>query len=151
MTDQEQWLCDTLERCSSLSTDSEVEQFMEACRALPLSADPKVLRRMLMCLTPVHAGEVQYELVEAVERFPNEVYVPVVIDEIKSILERSENWGWMIFQSLLNTRECLDIVFQHLPLMSDQKRLALLDAVDLLVERDVRYASIKRLFYSRDV
>ncbi len=105
MTPNERVLLDRLEAVCDLASDSDMDSYADIARQLPESHDPGSLRRMLHCLRDVDAGEVQYELVEALERFPKEVYVPVLIAEAPSGQRKSPAWFELLLRSALNSPE----------------------------------------------
>jgi hypothetical protein len=104
----EQQLCAELQRNCELRNGEEIGAFTAAARALPRGDDPRVLTRMLRCLRDVEAGEVQYELVEACERFSDRTFVPVVLTEAAAMSARSKRWFELVLQSLLNTASCIE-------------------------------------------
>lgn len=67
----------------------------------------------------IDAGEIQYELVEACENFPDEMYVPIFIKENMSLYQKAPTWFEILFQSILNTDSCLQ---RFLQLVSDVKK-----------------------------
>jgi hypothetical protein len=81
---------------------------------------------MLACLDDREAGEVQYELVEACERFPADVYVTVVLREAESGLIRSPRWFGMILHSLLNSEDCRHTLFKKMPDTPTNSRAAVI-------------------------
>lgn len=142
MTSQEEAICSNLRQSSGLANDGDYERYMEACRALPITHDPEVLRAMLACLRDNEAGELQYELVEACERFPDQVFVEEVVKMCAQLESKAGEWFWIIFHSIMNTpatRQTLTELYRTTS--SDVVRS--LDVIfDRLIERDSRYASV---------
>lgn len=103
MTPNELAMLTELERVSELRTPEQIDVYASIAQALPESDDPECLRRMLRCLSDVDAGEVQYELVEACERFPMDTYLAVLIEESKTLSAQAPQWLELLCCSILNS------------------------------------------------
>jgi hypothetical protein len=140
MNQHERKICDDRIRSSKLQTTEDVECYIHSARQLPLTQDSEVLIVLLECLNAIEAGEVQYELIEAAERFPDEMYVRTVLPRAGEIVRRAEDWGWMLIQSILNTKSCLDVAidwYRNLDVAAKREFDAVLSK---LCERDHRYS-----------
>jgi len=81
MTKTEEEQCKTLAAVCDLKSELDILGYMKVIEKLRASSSPDVLRCMLRCLRDTDAGEVQYELVEACEAYPGDVYVRTFLDE----------------------------------------------------------------------
>jgi|WetSurMetagenome_2_1015567.scaffolds.fasta_scaffold410742_1 hypothetical protein len=123
-----------LEASCELTNDEQIVAYAAAAEELPLSEDPDSLKRMVRCLRDIDAGDVQYELVEACERFPAEIYIPVMLEEAAQGLERSPQWFGMMLQSIFNSDEDVDIVVEKWPELPSDNKNALLGFLKKLNE-----------------
>jgi hypothetical protein len=146
MNDHERQICDDLIRSSKLQTEEDVECYIRSARQLPLTPDPEVLVAVLGCLNAVEAGEVQYELIEAAERFPDEIYVQTVLPRAKDITARAGDWGWMVLQTILNTKSCLDTAVETFRRLDSATKREFNAVLLKLCERDPRYIWTRQVF-----
>lgn len=143
MTDKERQLCDELLRVDPRREDA-VDRYIELVRTLSSSTDPQVLRCLLQALHDADAGEAQYELVEAAEAFPDNVYVPVLIQELAGIRERAPRWGRLLLQSVLNTESARHHLEALIPGLDGVPKENLLAAVREIASDDHRYQLLAR-------
>jgi hypothetical protein len=141
MTSQEETICANLRQSSELANDEDYERYVAACRALPVTHEPEVLRVMLGCLNDNEAGEIQYELVEACERFPDRVVVEEVSKMSAQLEPRAGEWFWIIFQSIMNTPSTRQMLAELYRIAGGNVVRDLDGIFDRLVVRDSRYGS----------
>ncbi len=103
MTNNEQAMLIELERVANLVTSDDIDIFAAISQKLPESDDIECLRRMLRCLRDIDAGEVQYELLEACERFPIDIYITGLIAESEVLCVQAPQWFKMLCCSVLNS------------------------------------------------
>lgn len=139
MNGDEETLLQTLEASCHLASDAAIEQFSTTAQQLPKTYSVESLRRMLHCLRAVDAGEVQYELIDAIERFPLDVYVPTLLEELATVRTQAPDWFWLLFQTVLNTDETLAELLACAPALSTAQKSALAEAMRDLVVLDDRY------------
>ncbi|MFO0265190.1 MAG: hypothetical protein ACK53V_26510, partial [Planctomycetota bacterium] len=72
-------LCDKLKDVCMLVSDEDARIYSQVVDELAELRNPATLPDMMLCLRDVEAGEIQYELLEACERFPREVFIDSVI------------------------------------------------------------------------
>lgn len=111
--------CEQLKKSCNLETDIDFDQYTEAISNLRGSDDPEVLKVMFRCFRDVEAGEVQFELVEACESYPDDIYLDVFIKESSSFKETSPYWYQLMFQSILNSQNCLNLLIEKLKKLGD--------------------------------
>ena len=139
MTEKERELCEELRRVGALRYEEAVDRFIEVVRSLSSSTDPEVLRCLLQALYDADAGEAQYELVEAAEGFPDEVYVPMLVEELPGIRERAPRWGRLLLQSVLNSESARQQMEALIPGLDEALKANLLEAVQGIASDDFRY------------
>lgn len=117
-----------LKAASALDSDEDFENFCLACRELRYGRDSSVLGEMIRCLTDADAGEIQYELIEACESFPDDVFVQEMFKNVEVGYSLSPFWFDLMFCSMLNTEKLFDLVKREA-----SKDLVALDKINALV------------------
>lgn len=139
MTDREHLLCSMLEENSKLDSEEAVSNFIQSAQLLPETNDPRLLRRMLKCFQDEEVGGVQYELVEACERFPNDVYVTVLIQEIELGLIKLPKWFRLLLRSMLNNVDCVTALLDKYADFSYSQRAKLVELLGTMVQENPKY------------
>ena len=98
-----------LEISCDFQNDDDFDLYQEALDDLVVSDDDEVLKKMLLCFRDIEAGEMQYDLLEACEEYPDDRYVPIFIEVGQQIYLSSPIWFELAFQSILNTESCLKL------------------------------------------
>lgn len=111
MTERE-W-CERLKKSSRLKSDADIQSYAEASAALKNGTDPEILAEMLDALNDIDAGEIQYELIEACESFPDKVYVTVFLDKIEVLTKKAPFWSELMLTSLLNAKKTRTLVIGY--------------------------------------
>ena len=114
MTREEQEQCKTLEAVCDLKSELDILRYIKVVEKLRASSSLDVLRCMLWCLRDTDAGEVQYELVEACEAYPGDVYVRTFLDEGLGVEKTAPEWFGLMFQSILNSDSCREVAIRIL-------------------------------------
>jgi hypothetical protein len=99
-----------LERACRFAQDADFQAYSQAIKSLRKNPSPEVLAGMLRCLHDADAGEIQYELVEACEAYPDGDYVAAFIDAVPHLRASAPQWGRLMLQSILNTPACTRIL-----------------------------------------
>lgn len=136
----------TLERlhgACELARDEDFDAYRTAIGELRDEADPEALPGMLAALRDVDAGEVQYELVEACESFPVEVYVPALARAAHAMMRVAPWWSRLMLQSALNSDRCVEVLSQVVPALEPDPASAWLELLGELSRDHDRYASIR--------
>ncbi len=131
-----------LDRTCELRTPEEIDGFLGAVEELRQIYDPSALRQMLRCFRDVDAGEVQYELVDAVEQYPAEDYVPAFVEEGERLYSSAPNWFRLLFQSILNTPLHRSLLVNLTGSLSPKTREFLAQRLESLVGDNPNYAAI---------
>ena len=137
MTPDEQRLCDVLSSVCELNSDESIEAYVTTIKALRGSKNEDVLRCLLRCLRDADAGEVQYELVEASEAFPQ--YVPILLEEGLRMYARAPTWFTLMFQSILNTPTLADDAIARIHRMSASGRAGYRQILSEIAEDTPQY------------
>jgi hypothetical protein len=131
-----------LQKASEFKTDSDYDDYLAAIEFLRDHQSPEVLTGMLQCLTDVEAGELQYELVEACEAYPDEPeYLRILGKNAAKLRRRSPQWGRMLVQSALNTPSCCKALYQ----LASERGAALEDLwkwIGAIAKEEPKYKSI---------
>jgi hypothetical protein len=85
------------------------------------------------------AGEAQYELVEAAEAFPDQVYVPALLEALPAIREQAPRWGRLLLQSALNTPATRVHIEALVPALQGEQRTSFLAVIREIADDDPRY------------
>jgi len=133
-----------LESSCEMTDDLMTQRFLDAIAGLQNRRSDKVLRRMLRCFRDTDAGEVQYELVEACEAYPNEQYVPILAQEYIAIAEKSSQWLRLLFQSILNSRETAELLVQECETLPLITLSAIIESLVSLTTENQKYRSVLR-------
>lgn len=144
MSNEEEKWCNQLKKSCELNTDDDFEQYIEAISQLKKSRNPEVLRHMLRCFRDIDAGEIQYELVEACEIFPDNIYVDIFIEESQVFAQKSPRWFELMFQSILNTETCRKLAISKIDTLDKIKREFFIDFVEQLSSHSAKYKNVLR-------
>lgn len=125
-----------------LRDELEIDEFVETVAALRERTDSGVLRHLLRAFRDVDAGEVQYELVEACEAFPEHIYVRSFVEESETLFKKAPWWFQLMFQSLLNTESCKVSLKEQWGSLSQGQRAFFLGRLEALAKADQDYAEI---------
>ncbi len=104
MTEQEIYWCKKLESSCHFQNENDFDTYLESIEHLNGATDFHVLEKMLFCLNDNDAGEIQYELVEACEKFPIDIYIKCIAKNFRKISLLSPKWFRLIIQSVLNDK-----------------------------------------------
>lgn len=104
MNEQDTYWCKKLESSCHFQKESDFDTYSESIEHLNGSTNFHVLERMLFCLNDRDAGEIQYELVEACEKFPIDIYIKCITKNFREISSLSPKWFRLIIQSILNDK-----------------------------------------------
>ena len=146
MTKKERTLCAKLKASCDLASDDDFDTYAAAARALGGSDDPGVLREMLRCVRDNEAGEIQYELIEACERFPVETFVPAVLAEGRRMLGEAPRWFGLLFQSMLNSPDYIKAIERFRDTLSPGDRAYYAGHVRRLARQSARYRPLVSVF-----
>ncbi|MCP4679066.1 MAG: hypothetical protein GY854_26965 [Deltaproteobacteria bacterium] len=122
MTEDETRWCAKLAECCDLTRATDFDLYLECIAELKASKDPSILRHMLRCLRDTDAGEIQYELVEACESYPVEMYLDMLLDEGEEMSRVSAMWFQLMFQSVLNSQQCRALAVERIRQFPDPGR-----------------------------
>lgn len=142
MNSEERKWVQQLERSCDLTADNDFDLYQEAIDALRESRDENVLRHMLLCLRDVNAGEIQYELLEACELFPDEPYVRVFVEVGRKLYQSSPEWFALAFQSLLNTDSCIPLLISQIKVLPTEQQQFYREFIKLLADQSAKYGSV---------
>jgi len=140
MSPDEERLCDALASVCELASNTAIETYKVTIDALRDSDSEDVLRCMLRCLRDTDAGEVQYELVEASEAFPD--YVRVFLYEGLGVHEKAPKWFRLMFQSILNTPDDAAQAIAHINQLPSESRAAYKRILSRIADETPQYLGI---------
>ncbi len=120
-----------------------IDAYVDAASRLPREADEECLRRMVGCVRDVEMGEAQYELVEACERFPIELYVPLLARESLAVEAKAPRWYRLMMQSVMNGTRKSQLLVQVFPSLPAPTQQALLRFVDRIEADDPKYGELR--------
>jgi hypothetical protein len=100
------------------------------------------LRCFIKAFNEVDAGEIQYELVEACEEFDDEIYVPIFLEEGLSFEKAAPTWFRLMFQTILNTKSCLQIFYKSYQSLSEAEKDFFLNMIREIEKKDKTYSKI---------
>ena|SRR6266496_1997429 len=142
MTKEELEQCRLLEESCELRSDADFAAYSDAIQTLRGRNDPEILRCFLRCFRDTESGEIQYELVEACEAFPDDMYVSTLLDEGVALSEKSPRWFRLLFQSILNTESCLERFMSIFPSLQVEVRNRYIRIVRELAADNPKYQEI---------
>lgn len=141
MKPEEMKYCQKLLDACELSSDEQFEDYLEAINVLKGSQNPEVLQFMLKCFRDNEAGEIQYELVEICESFPDDIYIDIFMDEGEQFYSLSPMWFELMFQSILNTKNCWVHLKKKFPTLPAGKREFYLNYLKRLSTENRKYGT----------
>ncbi len=103
-------ICEILNISSNFKTAADYDTYISSIEMLRKYKSPEVLKQMLLSLSDVDAGELQYDLIEACEEYEDSIYVPVFMANSPAIKKNSPHWGELMLCSILNTPSCAEIL-----------------------------------------
>jgi len=142
MTKDEEAACAALRDACDLKDPGEIDVYVRALEALRGSSSSEVLRQMLLCLRDTDAGEIQYELVEACEAYPDQQYVDTFLEVGLDVERRSPKWFELMFQSILNSRSCRSLAIDGIRRMPASARAAYRAIVDRITLHTPKYKDV---------
>ena len=121
-------------------SDYDYDTYVETISLLEKGYQREGIRALLLALNDLEAGKIQYELIEACERFPPDMYVSELIDHSSILRKQAPSWYLLILQSIINAPDyCQLLIKCYLGLPSD-KRKELLNDIRGISEDDKHYA-----------
>jgi len=136
-------LCDKLKDVCMLVSDEDARIYSQVVDELAELRNPATLPDMMLCLRDVEAGEIQYELLEACERFPREVFIDSVISVGSRCLQVSPIWFGMLLQSLLNTTDYRNLFVERFRNLDPEAKSVFRDFFKRLSGRNPKYQDPK--------
>ena len=138
-------LSDILLASSRFESESDYDTYVETIPLLKKGYRREGIRALLLALNDLEAGEIQYELIEACERFPPDMYVSEFIEHSSIVRKQAPSWYLLMLQSIINSPDyCQLLIKCYLELPSD-KRKELLNDIRGISEDDEHYTD----FYTR--
>ena len=132
-------LSDILLASSQFESESDYDTYVETISLLEKGYQREGIRALLLALNDLEAGEIQYELIEACERFPPDMYVSELIDYSSMVRKQAPSWYLLMLQSIINAPDyCQLLIKYYLGLPSD-KREELLSDIRGISEDDEHY------------
>lgn len=139
MTSEEIYACEKLKNSCELMTPEDAVAYLDAIDRLKANRSVEILRIMVNCLRDTDAGEVQYELVEACEAYPMEVYVSTFIDEAIEVKKKAPEWFKLMFQSILNARPYQEIALVVIMNSNLEIKKLFFNALEEIVAKSPKY------------
>ena len=141
-------LSDILLASSRFESESDYDTYIQTIPLLEKGYQREGIRALLLALNDLEAGEIQYELVEACERFPPDMYVSEFIEHSSIVRKQAPSWYLLMLQSIINAPDyCQLLIKCYLELPSD-KRKELLSDIRGISEDDEHYADFFRYIYT---
>ena len=138
-------LSDILLASSRFESESDYDTYVETIPLLEKGYRREGIRALLLALNDLEVGEIQYELIEACERFPPGMYVSELIEHSSIVRKQAPSWYLLMLQSIINAPDyCQLLIKCYLELPSD-KRKELLNDIRGISEDDEHYTD----FYTR--
>jgi len=97
-----------LKNASALDSDDDFRTYTETCSEIRRSADRPPLPKLLECLNDKEGGEIQYELIELCESYPDDDYCESLMVFCEDGYFRSPFWFDLMFCSMLNSQNLFD-------------------------------------------
>lgn len=95
-------LSDILLASSRFESDSDYDTYVETIPLLEKGYRREGIRALLLALNDLEAGEIQYELIEACERFPPDMYASEFIEHSSIVRKQAPSWYLLMLQSIIN-------------------------------------------------
>jgi len=138
-------LSDILLASSRFESESDYDTYVETIPLLKKGYRREGIRALLLALNDLEVGEIQYELIEACERFPPGMYVSELIEHSSIVRKQAPSWYLLMLQSIINAPDyCQLLIKCYLELPSD-KRKELLNDIRGISEDDEHYTDFYTL------
>lgn len=132
-------LADILLASSRFESESDYNTYVETIPLLEVGYRREGLRSLLLVLNDLEAGEIQYELVEACERFPPDMYVSELIEHSSTVRKNAPSWYLLMLQSIVNAPDYRQLLFKSYLGLSSDRRKEILSDIRCLSEDDEHY------------
>lgn len=146
MNEKDKAVLSKLRKASRFEDEEDFEVYTECIDDLRNNLDPQILSEMLDCLHDNDAGEIQYELIEACEIYPDHIYIPIVIEKFDNLKAQAGIWFRLIFQSILNTESCRTELKNIWKNISQSKKEVIKSYVDSISDEESNYNEIIKSF-----
>ena len=91
-------LSDILLASSRFESESDYDTYVETILLLEKGYRREGIRALLLALNDLEAGEMQYELIEACERFPPDMYVSELIEHSSIVRKQAPSFYQRVIQ-----------------------------------------------------
>ncbi|GMV82288.1 MAG: hypothetical protein AMXMBFR7_34720 [Planctomycetota bacterium] len=125
MTEDERQKLAVLKSSIKLESDADWSDYMKVCTELPITPDPEVLASMLSILRDTPTGDPLWNLIEACERFPEDIYIKCLVKSASLIFKSAPEGLRLMLCTILNDEK--------------QNYAILADAFDALDQENVAF------------
>ena len=132
-------LSEILLASSRFESESDYNTYVETIALLEEGHRREGIRALLLALNDLEAGEIQYELVEACERFPPDLYVSELIEYSSIVRKQAPSWYLLMLQSIINAPDYCQLLIKSYLRLSFDKRKELLSDIRWISEDDEHY------------
>ena len=139
---------DILLASSRFESESDYDTYVETIALLENGYQREGIRALLLALNDLEAGEIQYELIEACERFPPDMYVSELIEHSSIVRKQAPSWYLLMLQSIINAPDYCQLLIKCYLGLSPDKRKELLSDIRGISEEDEHYADVFRYIYT---
>ncbi|MEI8296344.1 MAG: Imm30 family immunity protein [Alphaproteobacteria bacterium] len=125
---------DQVRQYTKFANREDIDNFEKAVWGLAASGDPEVLRKLLDLFDDeCPYDEVMHSLMHAIETYPAEVYVKILLEKLEDLVKKSPFWARVLVVPTWNHPMYLSIFRSCMSLASE---VALLDLFDI-VEKEL--------------
>lgn len=122
---------DRVKNYAQMKTESDIYNFEASVWELAEQKDPEVLDFLMdLFYDDCEFPEVMYNLVHAVESYPDEMYIKKLIIRMSKDLDRIPFWYYGLVSAVLNEPNCYKIFKRNIHLASKDSLLKLCDLLE---------------------
>ena len=115
-----------LNALAQMNSTKDIEEFEKLVWELAATKDPIILDQLIQIFyEECPFREVMYNVVHAIETYPDEVYVLGILRNMKTLI-RTPSWAKTLLYGIFNSPKCLKL-FKSNILISDNKSLSFIN------------------------
>lgn len=121
-----------LKQYARMESEEDIRKFEVGVWGLAQSQDPEILKKLIDLFDdqcPYY--EVMYSLVHAIEKYKKEIYVPIVVEEITSLITHATFWADCLCNRIFNDEKYLKIFRENMHLAPKESLIKLFDLMEI--------------------
>ena len=130
-----------LQESCELMNQNDFDAYLEAIEFLKDHQSPEPLKVLLLSLRDAEGGEIQYELIEACEAYPDELYVNTFCQLAPKLQAFAPQWADLMYHSILNSESCAKILKTTIVKLDQPERNTCIEWAEQIAISDRKHKS----------